>query len=105
MNTNGHKKNQGINPLAAGAVGMVVGAGAVAAVTTLRDDKTRKKAKKLMDNLGKQAAGYVTVLKKEVDSRIKDTKKTATKKKKDIKKLGKKAADTMNKSAHMMHAN
>lgn len=102
---NDQKKNQGVNPLAAGAVGVVVGAGAVAAVTTLRDEKTRKQAKKLMGTIGKQAAGYVTVLKKEVDNRIKDTKKATTTKKRDMKRLGKKTADAMNRSAHMMRAN
>lgn len=46
--------NKGTNPLAAGVAGAVIGAAAAAAAIALSDEKNRKKAQEVLENLQKE---------------------------------------------------
>lgn len=48
------KNNDGINPVASGVIGAVVGAAAAAAAVVLSDEKNRKKAEAVLEGLEKQ---------------------------------------------------
>ena len=58
-------KNKGLNPLATGVAGAVIGAAAAAAAIALSDEKNRKKAEKVLGELqkdGNKFFGEVTRL-------------------------------------------
>lgn len=48
------KNNDGINPVASGVIGAMVGAAAAAAAVVLSDEKNRKKAEAVLEGLEKQ---------------------------------------------------
>lgn len=48
------KNNDGINPVASGVIGAVIGAAAAAAAVVLSDQKNRKKAEQILEGLEKQ---------------------------------------------------
>lgn len=48
------KNNDGINPVASGVIGAMVGAAAAAAAVVLSDEKNRKKAEEVLEGLEKQ---------------------------------------------------
>jgi hypothetical protein len=45
---------KGINPLATGVAGAIIGAAAAAAAVALSDEKNRKKAEKILDDMQKE---------------------------------------------------
>jgi hypothetical protein len=70
-------KKRGISPVAAAVTGAVVGAGlAVAGAMVLKDEKNRKKAKKVLSDVKDQAAGYA----EEIQKKMKDETNVARKK-------------------------
>lgn len=65
-------KEKGINPVAAGAVGAVVGAGIAAGATqALKNEKVKQNAEKIIDNVKDQVQEYLD--KTNVDEKAKKT--------------------------------
>lgn len=91
-----NEKNKGVNPVAAGAAGAVIGAGiAVAATAALRDEKTRKKLQKTLMNAKDQAIDRIPKLRQHADQlqdSLKDVKKQLGAAKKDVTKKAAKAS-------------
>jgi hypothetical protein len=53
-------KKSGVNPVAAGVAGAIVGAGvAVAATAAMKDEKTREQVKKVLHKVKNQASEYM----------------------------------------------
>ncbi len=48
--------NKGLNPFATGVAGAVIGAAAAAAAMALSDEKNRKKAEKILDDMEKEGS-------------------------------------------------
>lgn len=46
--------NKGVNPLATGVAGAIIGAAAAAAAVALSDEKNRKKAEKILEDMQKE---------------------------------------------------
>ncbi|MBI2315134.1 hypothetical protein HYU93_03730 [Candidatus Daviesbacteria bacterium] len=49
-------EKKGVNPLATGVAGAVIGAAAAAAAVVLSNEKNRKKAEEVLDNLEKEGS-------------------------------------------------
>lgn len=77
-----NKNKNTIGSVVAGVVGAVAIAGVTAATMALRDEKTRKKVKKVLVNVKDQAIDYVEALKTEpnIEEKTRTIKKTANKK-------------------------
>lgn len=63
------KRKRRINPIVAGVTGAVVGVGIAVVATQLKEEKTRKKVKKVMISVKDQAIDYVEALKTEPNDR------------------------------------
>lgn len=48
--------NKGVNPLATGVAGAIIGAAAAAAAVALSDEKNRKKAEKILEDMQKEGS-------------------------------------------------
>jgi hypothetical protein len=84
---NDTSNKHGINPIAVGITGAVIGAGfAVGGAVALRDKKNREKVKKVLGNAKDQAMNYLEDMRKTPDENV--NKKLANKKK-ETKKLTK----------------
>lgn len=56
--------DKGLNPLATGLAGAVIGAAAAAAAIVLADEKNRKKAEKVLEDLQKQGSNIIKEISK-----------------------------------------
>ncbi len=83
------QEKKGINPLASGVTGAVIGAAAAAAAVVLSDEGNRKKAEEILRDLQKQG-----------DKVIKEITKRAM----ELKDLGEKALAKKDKPAKMIKA-
>lgn len=68
-------EKKGVNPLATGVAGAVIGAAAAAAAIALADEKNRKKVEKVLGNLQKQG----DVVLKEISKRAMELKDAVSK--------------------------
>lgn len=83
--------SKGLNPLATGVAGAIIGAAAAAAAIALSDEKNRKKAEKVLSDLEKQGNNVfkeVTRIAREIKDR---GMKALPEVKKAVKKVNKKA--------------
>lgn len=78
---------KGVNPLATGVAGAIIGAAAAAAAVVLSDEKNRKKAESILKDLQKQGNKVLKeITKKAMD--LKDlSEKALSKGKEELKKL------------------
>lgn len=60
-------ENKGVNPVAVGLAGAVVGAAAAAGAIVLADEKNRKKLEKILSELKDQGFKVLEVVQKEAD--------------------------------------
>lgn len=72
---------KGLNPLATGVAGAIIGAAAAAAAVALSDEKNRKKAEKILDEMQKEGSKIF----KEVSRLAMDLKDRAEKALPDVK--------------------
>lgn len=76
---------KGVNPLATGVAGAMIGAAAAAAAMFLSDEKNRKKAEKVLGDLQKQGDKVL----KEISNKAMEIKDAVSKKNSDNSKTGK----------------
>lgn len=80
---------KGLNPLATGVAGAVIGAAAAAAAVVLADEKNRKKAEKVLEDLQKEGSRIIKEISKkalELKDAVKKTKEPKEPKKIKAKK-------------------
>lgn len=86
-------ENKGVNPLATGVAGAIIGAAAAAAAIALSDEKNRKKAEKVLLDLEKQGNSIF----KQISKLALELKEKGTKALPKVKKTFKKATKTAKK--------
>ncbi len=79
-------EKKGLNPLATGVAGAVIGAAAAAAAIALADEKNRKKAEKVLVSLQKQGDAVL----KEITKKAMELKDAVGKGAEEVKKLNSK---------------
>ncbi len=79
-------EKKGLNPLATGVAGAVIGAAAAAAAIALSDEKNRKKAEKVLVSLQKQGDAVL----KEITKKAMELKDAVGKGAEEVKKLNSK---------------
>lgn len=81
-------KEKNINPVAAVATGIVIGAGAaIAGAAILRDKKNQTKVKKVLKEVKSQVAGYVEDSQKALHEKKEEGEEKAAQSKEELKKV------------------
>ena len=86
-------EKKSVNPLEAGVVGAIIGAAATAAAVVLSDEKNRKKAEKILNDLQKKGDKIIKEISKkalEIKDQVEQHTPTEVKKLKVVKKSTKK---------------
>jgi hypothetical protein len=89
-------KEKGINPVAAVATGIIIGAGAaLAGAAVLSDKKNQDKAKKVIKDVKNQLSGHMENMQKTVDKKKDEGKEKIAQSKQELKEIADSTKDTL----------
>lgn len=93
---NKHGDDQGVNPIAAGVAGAVIGAGAaVAGVVALKDKKNREKVQGVLNGVKDMAMGYMENIQSKAKDKQANMKGKLTEGKNGLKKISASAKSSL----------